>query len=155
MVAPIPAGHRSLTPNVVVDGGARALDFYARAFGAEVLVSFEALGKVMHAEVRIGDSIFSLSDELLEFGTQAPAPDAPASMSLTIYCEDADALHARAVDAGATPVTPVADQFHGDHMGTLRDPFGHRWIVATHIEDVAPDEVQRRLDEWVAQPRPT
>jgi PhnB protein len=86
MVDSIPAGHRSLTPNVVVDGGARALDFYARAFGAEILVRIEAQGKLMHAELRIGDSIFSLSDELPELGTRAPDPSGPVPMSLTIYC---------------------------------------------------------------------
>jgi PhnB protein len=153
MTKPIPEGYHSVTPLLAVDGGAEALDFYERAFGAEVRGRLEAGGKIMHAELRIGDSIVTLADEMPEYGNKAPEADAPVPVSLLIYCEDADALFARAVEAGATPVNPPSDQFHGDRAGSLRDPFGHRWMIATHTEDVAWDEMQRRMEEWMAQSR--
>ncbi len=151
MTQPIPDGFHSVTPALVVDGGVDALDFYQRAFGAEVGLRLEAGGKIMHSELRIGDSVVTLSDEMPEYGMKAPDPDAPVPASLLIYCEDADALHARAVKAGATEINPVSDQFHGDRAGSVRCPFGHRWAIATHTEDMSGEEMQRRMDEWMTQ----
>jgi PhnB protein len=151
MAKPIPDGFHTVTPSIAVDGGARALEFYERAFGAEVVRRLDAGDKLMYAEIRIGDSLVSVSDEMPDFGFRAPDPDAPVPSSLLIYTEDADALHARAVEAGATEINPVSDQFHGDRAGSVRDPFGHRWAIATHTEDMSTEEMQRRMDEWMAQ----
>ena len=151
MTKPIPDGFRSVTPNLVVDGGLDALDFYARAFGAEFGRKLTAGDKLMYAEMRIGDSLVMVCDAMPEYGLQAPDSDAGVPVSLMIYTEDADALHARAVEAGATSINEVSDQFHGDRAGSVRDPFGHRWAIATHTEDMSGEEMQRRMDEWMAQ----
>jgi PhnB protein len=150
MTQPIPEGYRTITPGLVVDGAVEALDFYQRAFGAEVVRRLEMGGKIMHAELRIGDSLVTVNDEMPEYGLKAPDPDAPAPASLLIYTEDADALHARAVKAGATQINPVSDQFHGDRAGSVRDPYGHRWAIATHTEDMSQEEMQRRMEEAMA-----
>ena len=104
-------------------------------------------GKLMHSEIRIGDSIVSVSDAFPEYGSVAPDPDGPVPAAMLIYTEDADAFYARAVEAGATGVDPPADQFHGDRAGSLRDPYGHRWMIATHTEDMTQEEMQRRTEE--------
>jgi PhnB protein len=154
MTTPIPCGFHTLTPALIVDGAAAALDFYARAFGAEVTLRLDMGELVAHAEVRIGDSMVYVNDPLPDFGLVAHDGAARWSSSLLIYCDDADALHARALAAGATEITPVADQFHGDRVGALRDPFGHRWIVATRFEEMSAAEMQRRLDAWFAAGAP-
>jgi PhnB protein len=150
MTKPIPEGYHSITPGITVAGGAQALDFYQRAFGAEVVRRLELGGKLMHSELRVGDSIFTVNDELPEYGIVAPDPEQPSSSSLMIYCEDAAGLQDRAVDAGATLINKVADQFHGDKAGSIRDPFGHRWVLATHTEDMSEAEMQRRMEEAMA-----
>jgi PhnB protein len=147
-VSPIPAGFSTATPNLVVDRGAAAIDFYERAFGAEVTARLEAGGMLVHAAIRIGDSLVTLCDAMPSHGMVAPDRDAPVSAFITLYVEDADALHARAIAAGATQINPIADHVHGDRAGSVRDPFGHRWAIATHIEDVPAEEVQRRLAEY-------
>lgn len=150
-VAPIPAGFHSLTPYLAVDGGARAIDFYRRAFGAEQLSRMDGPDDtVMHAEMRIGDSIFQLSDAMPDYGLVAPRHDGVTS-AIMIYCENVDALFAQAIGAGATEVTAVNDFASGDRYGTVMDPFGHRWTLATRVEDVSPEESQRRVAEWAAQ----
>jgi PhnB protein len=150
-VEPIPARYGSVTANLVVDGGAAALEFYEQAFGAEVVMRLVGPGgKIMHSEIRIGDTLLTVSDQMEEYGLRAPDPSEPVASSMMIYCDDARALHARAVAAGATKVSDVEDHFHGDRAGSLRDPFGHRWIVATNIEDVSEAEMQRRMEEWLA-----
>ena len=149
-VKPIPEGHHTLTPNLTVQNGLEALSFYERAFGAEVLRKLVMSGKLMHAELRLGDSIFSVSDPFEEFGLGAPEPGKPVSQSLLIYAEDVDALYDRAIAAGATELNRPADQFHGDRAGSLRDPFGHRWMLATHTEDMSEAEMQRRTEEAMA-----
>jgi PhnB protein len=155
MTSPIPSGFHSLTPGIIVDGAARALDFYERAFGAEVTLRLDMGDLVAHAEVRIGDSMVYVNDPMPDLGLVAPAADRSAwPSSLLIYCEDAAALHARAVAAGATEIHPVTDQFHGDRVGSLLDPFGHRWIVATRIEEMSAQEMQARLDAWMTQGAP-
>lgn len=147
-VQPIPAGFSTVTPNLVVDGGAEAIGFYEQAFGAEVQTRLEAGGMLVHAALRIGDAIVTLCDAMPAHGFVAPDRDAPVSAFVTLYVEDADALHARAIAAGATEINPVADHVHGDRAGSVRDPFGHRWAVATRIEDVSAEEVQRRIAEF-------
>jgi PhnB protein len=147
MTKRIPDGYGSLTPSVVVDGGVEALDFYRRAFGAEVVRRLEMGGKIMHAELRIGDSLFTVSDAMPDYGFVAPDGGAGTYASILIYTEDVDALHARAVEAGAETINPPSDQFHGDRAGSVRDPFGHRWALATHTEDMSEEEMQRRMEE--------
>jgi PhnB protein len=154
MTTAIPSGFHTLTPALIVDGAAGALDFYARAFGAEVTLRLDMGALVAHAEVRIGNSMFYVNDPLPDFGLVAPDGEARWSSSLLIYCDDVDAVHGRALEAGATEISPVADQFHGDRIGSLRDPFGHRWIVATRIEEMPAAEMQRLLDAWFAEGAP-
>jgi PhnB protein len=146
----IPTGFHSVTPNLTVDGGPAAIDFYRRAFGAEVGRRLDAGGKVMYAELRIGDSIVTVNDELPEFDSKAPDPDHPVSISLTIYCEDTDALYAQALAAGATQVREPSDAFFGDRVGTLRDPFGHKWAIATHLRDMTSEELEQAMQQAFA-----
>lgn len=144
-VAPIPAGYRSLTPYLLIRGAGAALDYYRRAFGAVELVRMPGPdGTVMHAEVRIGDSMLMLADENPAGPWRAPGAAGPA-VTLVLYVPDVDAVFERAVAAGGKVERPVANQFYGDRTGTLQDPFGHVWTVATHVEDVAPEEMQRRM----------
>jgi PhnB protein len=147
---PIPEGYHSLTPNLTVANGLEALSFYQSAFGAEVVRKLVMDGKLMHSELRIGDSLFSVSDPFEAFGLAAPKPGEPLSSSMLIYTEDVDALYDRAVGAGATEVNRPSDQFHGDRAGSLKDPYGHRWMLATHIEDMSEEEMQRRTEEAMA-----
>ncbi|MEO8227817.1 MAG: VOC family protein [Gemmatimonadota bacterium] len=143
-VHPVPYGPR-LTPYLTVRNGAAALDFYARAFGAvEVSRLVDPAGRIGHAELRIGEARVMLSDEYPEMNVVGPETLGGTSVALHLYTEDVDALAARAIAAGATVLHPVADQFYGDRGGKLRDPFGHTWWIASHIEDVAPDEMARR-----------
>ena len=143
-VAPVPAGYRTLTPYLAVPDGPAAIDFYVRAFGAEIVSRMDGPGDVvMHAELRIGDSMLQMSSEMPDFGLRAPQPGWVHS-SLVVYVPDTDAFVNQAVAAGATLHTPVSDTFSGDRHGTVMDPFGHRWAVCTKIEDVPADEVARR-----------
>jgi len=147
---PIPEGYHSLTPNLTVAAGLEAIDFYAKAFGAEVVRKLVMGGKLMHSELRIGDSLVCVNDPFPEFGTDAPKVDEPLPASMLIYTEDVDALYDRALAAGATEINRPSDQFHGDRAGSLRDPFGHRWMLATHTEDMSEEEMQRRTEEAMA-----
>jgi PhnB protein len=141
-----------ITPHLGVDDPAAALDFYTRAFGATELVRLTLPdGSVAHAEMLVGGGLVTLGKAIPEYHLQAPTPDEPVHVSITFFTDDVDAVHARAVEAGATESTPVADQFHGDRVGTIRDPFGHRWNIATHLEDVPYDEQQKRLDAMMSQ----
>jgi PhnB protein len=141
-----------ITPHLGVDDPGAALDFYARAFGAQELVRLTLPdGSVAHAEMLVGGGLVTLGKAIPEYHLRAPSPDEPVHVSITFFTDDVDAVHARAVEAGATATTPVADQFHGDRVGTIRDPFGHRWNIATHLEDVPYDEMQKRLDEMMSQ----
>ena len=149
----IPEGYHSVTPYLIVDGAAEAIRFYAEAFGAtEVLRMPMGDDKLAHAEVRIGDSHVMLADEFPDMGLLGPLNRGGATASLMIYVEDVDSAFARALDAGGKEERPPADQFWGDRMGTLVDPFGHRWTLATHIEDVSEEEMQRRMQEAFQQP---
>ena len=147
---PIPEGYHSLTPNLTVSRGLEALDFYANAFGAEVVRKLVMGGKLMHSELQIGSSVVCVSDSFPEYGSVAPTADEPVPVALMIYTEDTDALYERAVGAGATGVTPPNDTFHGDRACSLRDPYGHRWMICTHIEDMDEAEMQRRTEEAMA-----
>lgn len=138
-----PPGYHSVTPYLVVRGAAQALDFYARAFGAVEVLRLPMGGLIGHAEIRIGDSIVMLADEME--GYAGPQTIGGSPVSLMIYTKDVDAMFDRAVAAGATIRRPVADQFYGDRTGVLVDPYGHVWSIATHIEDVSGDEIARRL----------
>jgi len=145
-VNPIPSGYHSVTPYLIVDDAAAAIAFYREAFGATEVLRLPMGGKIGHAEVKIGDSHVMLSDEWPDMDMVGPARRGGTSVSLTLYVTDVDLALARALSAGAREERAVEDQFYGDRTGTLIDPFGHRWSLATHIEDVAPEEMQRRLD---------
>ena len=145
-VKSIPEGFHALTPYLVVDGAARAIEFYKEAFGAQEVMRMDAPdGKVGHAELKVGDSIFMLADECTDSSQRAPQSLGGTSVGLMIYVEDVDAVVERAVSAGAKLERPVKDQFYGDRTGGVVDPFGHSWYVATHVEDVSPEELQRRV----------
>jgi PhnB protein len=147
-VAPIPPGYASVTPYLIVHGAAKAIDFYQRAFGAVELFRLDGPdGTLAHAEIRIGNSPVMLADGTS--GYPDPLTLGGSSVSFMIYVPDVDAAFARAIAAGATVKRPVADQFYGDRTGTLADPFGHVWSLATHVEDVAPEEMDRRLKEMM------
>jgi PhnB protein len=144
-IKPIPDGHNSVSPYLIVDGAARALDFYKKAFGATELYRLTAPdGKVGHAEVRIGDTLVMLADEHPDFGAHGPGHYKGSPISLHLYVEDVDTVVQRASAAGARVTRPVADQFYGDRRGTFEDPFGHTWHVASHVEDVSAEEIKRR-----------
>jgi PhnB protein len=145
MVNPIPDGYHAVTPYLVVDGGAKALAFYADVFGAVERERIEGPGgKIGHAEITIGDSWVMLADEHPEVGALCPTNVGGTPVTLHVYVEDVDAVVAKAVAAGATLTRPVADQFYGDRVGGITDPFGHRWSVATHKEDLTREELHRR-----------
>ena len=149
-VKPIPEGYHSLTPYLVVDGGAKALEYYKNAFGATELFRMEHEGKIAHAEMKIGDSPFMLSDEHPEMGYKGPKSIGGSAVGLMIYVDDCDAVVKQAITAGGTEKKAIQDQFYGDRSGTLEDPFGHIWTVATHKEDVTPEEIDKRLAAMAA-----
>ena len=145
MVKPVPDGYPTVTPYLIVQGGAKALAFYGQVFGAiERERMQDATGKVHHAEIDIGSSRIMLADEHPEIGALSPPTVGGTAVSIHLYVEDVDAVVAKAVAAGATLVRPVADQFYGDRVGGITDPFGHRWFIATHKEDLSSAEIHRR-----------
>ncbi|HEY7789561.1 MAG TPA: VOC family protein [Vicinamibacterales bacterium] len=143
VVRPIPEGYHTVTPYLIVKGAARAIEFYTRALGATELYRMSDGERIGHAELQIGDSRVMLADEYPERGIHAAAPG-KGGCSMLLYVEDVDAVVDRAVQAGATLERKPEDQFYGDRSGGFVDPFGHRWYVATHVEDVSPDELERR-----------
>lgn len=155
MVAkPIPEGYHAVTPYLIIKGAAQAIDFYRHVFEAtEIMRMADAHGTVGHAELKIGDSVIMLADEQAAMGYRSPRSLGGCSVSMLLYVPDVDAMFARALEAGARSLRPVVNQFYGDRSGTLEDPFGHTWTVATHIEDVAPEELQRRAGK-VVRPAP-
>lgn len=145
-VKPIPDGYHTATPYLIIQGAAAALDFYKKVFGAtELMRMAQPDAKIGHAEMRIGDSCIMLADEVPQIGYRGPKSLGGTPVSLMLYVEDVDAVVARAVAAGAKLTQPVQDKFYGDRNGVLEDPFGHVWTIATHIEDVSPEEIERRL----------
>jgi PhnB protein len=150
-VEPIPDGYHTVTPYLVIKDAAKALEFYKEAFGATEQVRMPTPdGKVMHAEIRIGDSQIMLADECPDWNALSPLTLGGTSVSIMLYVEDVDSVVNRAVTGGATVSMPVADQFWGDRMGTIVDPFGHKWSVATNKKDVTPEEVKKRAKELCA-----
>jgi PhnB protein len=143
----VPEGYHSVTPYLVVDGAAAAIDFYHAAFGAEEVLRMPMGDRIAHAEVKIGDSHVMLSDEWPDQGYLGPLSRGGATASLMVYVPDVDAAFAQALAAEATQEKAPQDQFWGDRMGTVIDPFGHRWTLATHIEDVSEEEMGRRMSE--------
>lgn len=151
-VKPVPDGYHTVTPYLIIKDAANALEFYKKAFGATEIMRLPGPdGKVGHAEIKIGDSPIMLADECPEM--QGPHSLGGTPVSILLYVEDVDALAKRALAAGATVRRPVQDQFYGDRMGTFVDPFGHVWSIATHKEDVAPEEMNKRMQAHMkAQP---
>lgn len=146
---PIPQGFRSVTPYLTVNDAARALDFYKRAFGAQEVMRMDGPGgKIGHAEIKIGDSIIMLADEMPNAGSRSPQSLGGTTGGVFLYVENVDTTFNQAVSAGAQVEAPLSDMFWGDRYGRLKDPFGHSWSVATHKEDVAPAEMSKRMQEY-------
>jgi PhnB protein len=142
---PIPEGYNTVTPYLTVDDAAKAIEYYKRAFGAKERVRMDAPdGKIGHAEVEIGDSLVMLSDPFPQATTRSPKELGGTTASVFLYVEDVDAVVKKAVDEGATITMEVADQFWGDRFGSIQDPFGHSWAIATHVEDLTPEEIAER-----------
>jgi PhnB protein len=141
----IPEGYHTATPYLIVNGAAKALEFYKKAFGAaEMLRMPQSDGRIGHAEIRIGDSVIMLADEFPERGARSPETLGGSPVTLLLYVKDVDAQVRQAIAVGATLVRPVEDQFYGDRTGGIRDPFGHQWYLATHKEDIPTEELQQR-----------
>jgi PhnB protein len=145
MTNPIPEGYRSVNVILTVDDAARAIDFYKQAFGATEISRLPMGDKIGHAELQIGDTRIMLNDEFPDFDNLSPKSRGGTTFGLVIYTDDVDSAFKRAVDAGGKELRAVEDQFWGDRMGTLTDPFGHRWSIATHVEDVPPEEIPARM----------
>lgn len=145
-VKPIPDWYHNVTPYLFVRGAGKAIEFYKSIFGASEKMRMPGPdGRIMHAEIKVGDSTIMLADENPQMGVQGPQSIGRTATSLHIYVENVDGVVQKAVEAGAKLVRPVKDQFYGDRSGTLIDPFGHMWSVATHIEDVSPEEMRKRM----------
>lgn len=152
----IPPGYHSVTPYLIIDGAGKAIDFYKRAFGAKELMRMESPdGRVGHAEIQIGDSHIMLADEYPEMGYRSPQALGGAAVSLMVYVEKVDQIFKQALSSGAQELQPVKDQFYGDRSGTLKDPFGHVWTISTHVEDVAPEEMRRRAQQYFQKSPPS
>ncbi|MFJ7586774.1 VOC family protein [Streptomyces sp. NPDC097617] len=152
-VKPIPEGYQSVTPYLCVDGAAAAIDFYVAVLGAAERMRMPAPGgKIGHAELEFGTSVVMLADEYPEIGFRSPKTVGGTPITLHLYVEDVDAVFATALSFGATQLSPVKDQFYGDRTGQFEDPFGHRWNIATHVEDVSPEEMEKRGREAADTP---
>lgn len=149
-VSPIPAGYHTVTAYLIIDGAARAIEFYKKAFNAEELFRFPMPdGKLGHAEIRIGDSIVMLADAMEGFRDPQAIGDTP--VSFMVYVTDVDKTFAQAIAAGGKELRPVQNQFYGDRTGTLADPFGHVWSIGTHVEDVSPEELNARHEKYLTE----
>jgi PhnB protein len=148
---PIPEGYHTLTPTLVIDGAAAAIDFYTKAFGARERGRMPGPNNtIAHAELEIGDSVIMLNDPFPQSTVRPPTELGGTASGVMMYVEDVDAVVQRAVDAGATVTMEIEDQFWGDRFGQIRDPFGHHWSIATHVEDVPPDEMEERAKQFMA-----
>jgi len=151
-VQPIPEGYNSITPYLIVKGAVDAIAFYTKAFGATELMRLDGPGgSIMHAELQIGDSRVMMADECPQYQALAPQSPGSSGVGICLYVENVDEVVAAALDAGAQIQRPLQDQFYGDRSATLLDPFGHQWTVATHVEDVAPEELQKRMEAMMSQ----
>jgi PhnB protein len=145
-VKPIPEGYHSVTPYLIIKGAADAIEYYKKSFGATELFRMPTPdGKIGHAELKIGDSPIMLSDEHPDLGHVGPQTLGGTPVGIMIYVDDVDTIYKRAISGGGQEIKPLQDQFYGDRSGTLKDPFGHMWTVATHVEDVAPAEMKKRM----------
>ncbi|HEX4486096.1 MAG TPA: VOC family protein [Terriglobales bacterium] len=145
-VKPIPDGYHSMTPYLTIDGAAKAIEFYTKVFGATELLRLPGPdGKLGHAEIRIGDSVLMMADESPQMGNRSPKSIGGSPVGIMLYVENSDHVFAKAVAAGATVDRPIEDQFYGDRSGTVVDPFGYKWTISTHIEDVSPEEMNKRI----------
>ena len=152
MAQPVPEGYHTLTMYLAVDDAAAAIDYYQRAFGAKERGRMAGPdGTIGHAELEIGDSLLMLADALPQFTARPPKELGGTTASVFLYVEDIDSVYKQAVDAGGTSVMEPDDMFWGDRFGSLLDPFGHLWTIATHVEDVSPEEMARRSEEYMAQ----
>ncbi len=146
MVKPIPDGYPRVTPYLIIDGASAAIEFYGSVLGATERMRMPTPDdKVGHAELQIGDSVIMLADEVPGMGARGPRAVGGTPVTLHVYVEDADSVFDRAVEAGAKALSPVEDRFYGDRSGQFEDPFGHRWDVATHVEDVPPEDMAKRM----------
>lgn len=143
-VNPIPEGSRSVTPHLIVDDGEKAIEFYTKAFGAKELFRVPSPGGIAHAELQIGDSRIYLCHEFPKMGAKSPKAYGGSPVSIHLYVEDVDTAFKRAIDAGCEQTMALSDMFWGDRYGKVKDPFGHTWSLATHIEDVPPEELPAR-----------
>jgi len=151
-VKAIPDGYRSVTPYLIVKGAARAIDFYKKVFGAKERMRMDGPnGTIGHAELEIDDSVVMLADECPDMSFRSPQSIGGSGVSLHLYVKDVDACFNRAVTAGAKALKPLQDQFYGDRSGTVEDPFGHIWSIATHKEDVSPEEIHKRMEQLMKQ----
>jgi PhnB protein len=149
----IPKNYHTVTPSLMVNGAANAIDFYKKALGAEEIMRFPGPdGRIMHAEIRIGDSVIMLGDEMPEQGARGPKSIGGTPVSFFVYRENVDAAWKRAIDAGAKEVMPLIDQFWGDRAGCLVDPFGHQWWLAQHVKDLTPEELHKAAEAFFSQP---
>jgi PhnB protein len=155
-VKAVPPGFHTLTPHLTVRNAEQALEFYKKAFGAEVLhLAHMPDGKVMHASLSIGDSMLMLNDEFPDHGALSPLSTGGSAVTIHIYTDNVDAAFNRAVSAGAQVKMPLADQFWGDRYGVVTDPFGHKWSLGAHIKDMSPEEMQREMDHAMAAMKKT
>lgn len=151
MVNPIPEGYPQVNPYLIVNGATAAIDFYTSVLGATERMRMDGPeGTIGHAEIELGSSVIMLADENPEMGAQGPETVGGTPVSLHVYVEDVDSVFDKAIEAGATAVSDVEDKFYGDRMGTFTDPFGHRWHVASHVEDIPPEEMSKRAADATA-----
>jgi PhnB protein len=151
MPSPIPEGYPRVTPYLIVDGAGAAIDFYCSVLGASERMRMPGPdGRIGHAELQLGDSLIMLADENVQMDVRGPATIGGTPVLMYVYVEDSDAVFERAVQAGARSVRPVEDRFYGDRSGQFEDPFGHRWDVSTHVEDVPPEEMSKRAESAMA-----
>lgn len=150
-VKPIPDGYQTATPYLIVNQATHAIEFYKKAFGAiELMRLADDTGKIAHAEIKIGNSPIMLADEFPEMGFRSPQSLGGSPVTIMLYVDNVDDQFSQALAPGANPLRPVEDQFFGDRSGTLSDPFGHVWTIATHIEDVSPEEINRRFNAYTS-----
>lgn len=155
-VQPVPEGYPRVSPYLIIDGAAAAIDFYTAVFGAQETVRMgggpdDPADKIGHAEVALGDSVIMLADEAPQVGALSPTSVGGTPVTISVYVDDVDAVWGKAMAAGATPERELRNEFYGDRVGDFVDPWGHKWHVATHVEDVSPDEMARRAAEAAAQ----
>jgi PhnB protein len=148
-VNPVPKGFAAPTPYLAIDGAAKAIDFYKKVFGAKEISRHEMEGRIGHAELEIGGGHIMLADEFPEMNFRGPQAYGGSAVMLHLYVEDVDAVTERALSAGATILRPVKNEFYGDRSGQFKDPFGHVWNVSTHVEDVTPEELERRSKAYM------